>query len=149
MSWWTKHRKELLGGVGLLGLGATGAGLAGIGPLAGLLGESGTALGAGFSGAKLGADLAGPTTAGAKGLMGVGALAGGAPMTSGQSSAAMMGAGLLNQPQQQPQPMPPPPPPAPPPPQSSFTGYGDPMASLTEEQKLQLLKMLQSQRGMA
>lgn len=123
MSWWNKHKKELLGGVGLLGLGATGFGLAGMGPLAGLLGESGTALGAGFSGAKLGADMAGPTTAGAKGLMGIGAMAGGAPLTSGQSSAALMGMNLLNQPQQPPQPMAPPPPPAPPP-QSNFAGYG-------------------------
>ena len=156
MSWWKKHQKELLGGLGLLGLGATGFGLAGAGPLAGLLGGAGTAAKAGMAGATLAPELAGPTTAGAKGLMGLGSVLGGAtPQVSGSNALlASQGAGLLTSGQQPPQPPAPPPPPAQPMPQSNFAGYGDgpppgidPMtwAQLPEELKRQL----RAQRGQA
>lgn len=46
MSWFSKNKK-LLGGIGLLGLGATGFGLAGAGPLAGMLAGEAAAVPAG------------------------------------------------------------------------------------------------------
>ena len=148
MGWLKKHKKELLGGVGLLGLGATGFGLAGMGPLAGLLGGTGEAIGAGFAGASLPAGVAGPTTAGAKGAMGLGGLLGGNLPTGGNASMAMMGANMLEPQQPQQTPPAPPPPPAPPV-QSNFAGYGqtDPMANMSEEEKRKFAQYLQMMQG--
>lgn len=60
----------------------------------------------------------------------------------------LQGLQMMDGGEQEQRPMPPPPPPAAPPPQSTFTGYGDPMAGLTEEQKRMLLQMMQQQGGM-
>lgn len=92
------NRHDWLKIIGGLGLGATGLGLAGIGPLA--------ALGAGAKGATLAAGLAGPTTQGAGGLLGIGASIGkAAPAVSAGLQGAQMAGGLLGgaQPQQAPQ----------------------------------------------
>lgn len=69
MSW---HAKDWFNLAAVLGLGATGFGLAGAGPLAGLLGPAESAVGAGVAGA----DLAGGLGAGAADEA-VGSLAGG------------------------------------------------------------------------
>lgn len=125
------NRKDWLKIAGLLGLGATGFGLAGMGPLAGLLGETGAGVAAGMKGASLASGLAGPTTAGASGAVGVGnALAGaGSGLATAQKIAApMQMAGLLSP--SSPPPMPAPQMPAPQaasaPPQDSNYGYPAP-----------------------
>ncbi len=73
------HKKDWLGLAALLGLGATGFGLAGAGPLGGLLGTSAGAVGGaagGFGAVGTGAELAGGLGAGAADEA-VGSLAGG------------------------------------------------------------------------
>lgn len=95
------NRHDWLKIIGGLGLGATGLGLAGIGPLA--------ALGAGAKGATLAAGLAGPTTQGASGLLGVGATIGkAAPALSAGLKGAQMAGGLLGNSQPQSPPVAPP-----------------------------------------
>jgi phage tail tape-measure protein len=80
MSW---HAKDWFNLAGVLGLGATGFGLAGMGPLAGLLGPAASTVGAGVAGA----DLAGGLGAGAADEA-VGSLAGG---TAGNSASIALG----------------------------------------------------------
>jgi hypothetical protein len=75
MSWLKKHKRELLMGAGLLGLGATGFGLAGMGPMAGLLGS-------GMAGGAAGT-LPGGLSAGAALGEGLGATAGGTGVVNG------------------------------------------------------------------
>lgn len=140
---------KIVAGAGLLG---TGAGLAGVGPLAGLLGEMGTGLAAGAKGAALAPGLAGPTTAGASGAMGAGAMLG-----KGVGVMADMApmAGMMQAGQGQPMPPPPPPPQGAPVQQGpQFQGYqgmpgGSPngLAFLDPEMKRRMMEEMRK-RGM-
>jgi hypothetical protein len=112
MSWLKKHKRELLMGAGLLGLGATGFGLAGMGPMAGLLGSgmaggaAGTLPGGLSAGAALGEGLG--ATAGGTGVVnGGGLLSGLGNLDKGMKGFQMAG-NLLGQGQQEqsPPPMP-------------------------------------------
>lgn len=129
MSW---NRKDWFKLAGLLGLGATGAGLAGVGPMAGLLGSTGQGLAAGAAGAALPAGAMGPVTAGAPldTAVGVGAAfdkAMGATNAVGKAYAGMNAAqGMLS---------PPPAAPVAPPPQNQFqpTPVSSPYGGLNDQ----------------